>query len=272
MLLRPPLAAGNFYDIDKNMLRKQLDFFFRNVNTKSKKTDAPVRISPHDQYIHSGQVAAYSYTNLNKNNFIIIGANHFSIGSPFALMKNALWKTPVGEATIDDAVSDRIMKDSKLVELDATSHEEEFSIEVQLPFLLHKFGSVKMVPILVNNDVIDEAFIQNCKSVGRVLGRIVKSSDEWKLIGSSHLSRSLTKEQTVKADKSLLRYILKLDADGLLQKIAKSELDVCGYGALATTIFAAKEIGAKKSELLKYGTSLENEGKPIEGYASIIFY
>lgn len=273
MILRPPVSAGTFYEIDSNMLRKQLDFYFRNAAIKSKKRATLARLVPHSPYINSGQVAAHSYVNLAKSKFVIFGSNHSSYGANFALMKNSLWKTPIGEALVDDSFANKLLKESNLVEFDAIPHEDEFSIEVQLPFLLHKFGDVNILPVLVNNQIADNTLLESCKTVGVSIAKLMKKEGNWNLIGSSDLSQNLELEETERIDKLLLRAVRKLDVKGFFNVVNKTHARVCGYGAIATTIFAAKELGAKKAEVLKYGTSADlSEGREITGYASVIFY
>ena len=50
-------------------------------------------------------------------------------------------------------------------------------------------------------------------------------------------------------------------------------MTACGYGAMATTMIACKELGATKGELLKYATSGDVSGdkSSVVGYGSIIF-
>lgn len=266
------MSAGTFYEIDSGMLRKQLDFYFRSAATKAKKRDAMVRLVPHSPYTHSGQIAAHSYVNLSKSNFVILGTNHSLYGADFALMKNCIWKTPIGEALVDDNFANKLMKESKLVEFDAIPHEDEFSIEVQLPFLLHKFGDIKILPIVISNQVPDETLLDSCKSVGVSIARLIKKEGNWKLIGSSDLSRNMDESLTEKIDRVLLRHIAKLDAKGFFNAINKANANVCGYGAIATMLFAAKELGAKKAQVLKYGTSAGVGESGATGFASVIFY
>ena len=272
MILRPPVSAGTFYEINSDMLRKQLDFYFKNATTKLGKKDALVRLVPHSPYTISGQIAAHSYVNLGKSNFVILGSNHSMYGADFALMKNSLWKTPIGEALVDDDFANKLMKECNLVEFDAIPHEDEFSIEVQLPFLLHKFGYVKMLPIVVNNQMPDATFLESCEFVGKSIAKLMKREGNWKLIGSSDLSRHIEEETTEKSDRQILKSVKKLDTKGLFGAIAKTNASVCGYGTIATTIFAAKELGAKKADVLKYGTSANLGEREVTGYASVIFY
>lgn len=274
VILRAPTAAGTFYELNSDMLRKQLDFYFRNALVKTKRLTPLVAIVPHSEYIYSGQVAAHAYANMLKSNFIIFGSNHSGIGSNFALMKNSLWKTPVGETLVDDVLADRLLKGCELVEYDAIPHENEFSVEVQLPFLLHRFGDIKILPIVVNNQLPDESLLESCEVVGSSVAKLIKKEQNWKVICSSDLSQGTQKEFTERTDRQLIKSILKLDAGEFFDRIVENNAQVCGYASIATTIFAAKKLGARKGELLKYSTSADigEVDKAVTGYASIIFY
>ncbi|MBI1978538.1 MAG: AmmeMemoRadiSam system protein B [Candidatus Aenigmarchaeota archaeon] len=272
VFLRPPAAAGTFYEIDPSLLRKQIDFYFRNVVTKTRKGDSLASLAPHSPYTHSGQVAAHSFASMNKSNFIIIGSNHSPYGADFALMKNSLWKTPIGETLVDDSLANKLLKEAPMVEFDAIPHEDEFSIEVQLPFILHRFGDTKILPILVKNQLPDGIFLDTCRTVGTAISKLMKKESGWKLVGSSDLSKSMSDVTTEGTDKKLLKKIEKLDAKGFFDAVRRSGANMCGYGAIATTLCAAKELGLKNVKVLKYATSAELAEGEVTGYASVIFY
>ncbi len=274
VLLRPPVAAGTLYDLNSDNLRKQLDYLLGGAKTKKFKERVLGALVPHSSYIYSGEVAAEFYSGVEKSNFVILGSNHSTSGSTFAVMKNSLWKTPIGEVVVDDFFAERLLKECGLVEFDAFVHESEFSIEVQLPFLLHKMTEFKMLPLTINDQMPDKAFLENCRIVGKTVGKLAKAIGGWKVIGSSDLSRTMQKELTYLADKQLIRSISKLDAKGFFEKIKETGMNVCGYGTVAAAIYAVKEMGAKKARVLRYGTiaDLGEDQLPITGYASIIFY
>ncbi|MBI2542966.1 MAG: AmmeMemoRadiSam system protein B [Candidatus Aenigmarchaeota archaeon] len=272
VILRPPNAAGTFYDINSEMLRKQVDIFFRNADAKDRKRNIVAAIVPHSYYSYSGQVAAYAYANIDKSNFVILGTNHSRIGSNFALMKTGMWKVPTGDAIVDEFLANRLLKECNLIEFDVLPHENEFSIEVQLPFILHKFRDIKILPILVNNYLPDQILLEHCKMVGSAIGKLVKREKNWMIIGTSDFSQNI--KDVANTDSKLVKPILKLDPKGFFNRLNELNANVCGYGTIAATIFAAKEAGAKKAKLLKYGTSSDlGETLPTTtGYASIIFY
>ncbi len=73
--------------------------------------------------------------------------------------------------------------------------------------------------------------------------------------------------------KADIKFILKLDLDGFYDILNEKKVTACGYGAMATTMVACKELGATKGELLKYATSgdISGEKSSVVGYGSIIF-
>jgi AmmeMemoRadiSam system protein B len=65
---------------------------------------------------------------------------------------------------------------------------------------------------------------------------------------------------------------LALDPQGLYEVIRREDISMCGYGPTVAMLTAAKELGAKKAELIKYATSAEASGdrSAVVGYAGII--
>jgi AmmeMemoRadiSam system protein B len=274
-LLRAPAAAGSFYDIDIEMLRKQIETSFKKV-PQLKKKPVKAAIVPHAGYIYSGSVAAYSYSQLEKTNYIILGVNHYGIGTNFALMKKGLWKTPLGEVVISENVADKLLAECKLLEYDVIPHEHEHSIEVQLPFLQYKFGSdFKFIPIAILNEASDESFLDSCRLVGKAIAKIIKKEkDKWTILASSDFSHYIPKAFAEKTDKYIIKSILKMNESEFFSRVSERNASICGFGAIATSIVAANELGAKKAELLKYATSADvtQDDNSVVGYASIVMF
>jgi AmmeMemoRadiSam system protein B len=72
---------------------------------------------------------------------------------------------------------------------------------------------------------------------------------------------------------ALIEPILKLDVEKFYDVLEDRNVSACGYGAIASTIIACKELGATKGELLKYATSGDITGdiSSVVGYGSIVF-
>jgi AmmeMemoRadiSam system protein B len=276
--IRQPAAAGTFYSYDAETLKKQIsESFSHRLGPKGfKKQDFIAAIVPHAGYIYSGPVAAWVYSRIEKANYIIFGPNHTGIGPQFSLMKSGLWKTPFGEVAIQDEVAEKILKECKIVEHDVMAHQHEHSIEVQLPFLQYRYdGNFKFVPIVILNEFADDLLLEDCRLVGKAIANVIKKEKEkWIILASSDFSHYVPQKMAKKVDLSLIEEIKKLDEKRFFEKIAEKNASVCGFGGIASTIVAAKELGAKKAELLKYATSGDVTGEisSVVGYASIIIY
>ena len=75
-----------------------------------------------------------------------------------------------------------------------------------------------------------------------------------------------------KKDTQAIEAILALDEDELLKRVEEFNISMCGYAPAVSLIAAAKELGAKGAELVKYQTSGDTTGdySSVVGYAGII--
>ena len=276
-ILRPPAVAGTFYSLEPEMLKKQIDSCFKHKlgPKKIEKEKIVSAIVHHAGYVYSGPVAAWVYSRIEKANYIIVGPNHSGFGEKFAIMRNGLWKTPLGEIAIDEKMAQKIEKEVKILEYDVIAHEYEHSIEVQLPFLQFRFGNeFKFVPICVMNEFADDMLLESCKVIGKGIANALKGEKErWILIASSDFSHYIPQELAEKVDKELIKSIIKMDTKDFFDKINEKNASVCGFAPIAICMEFAKNVGAKKGRLLKYATSgdITGEYESVVGYASIIF-
>jgi AmmeMemoRadiSam system protein B len=277
MIVREPVVAGSFYEIDKEKLKKQINFCFSHkLGPKEiSKKYFKVGIVPHAGYEYSGPVATWVYARIPESNYIIIGPNHTGYGATFSIMKSGMWKTPLGEVIIDEKFANKLMENCKILEQDVLAHQNEHSIEVQLPFLQFRYKSnFKFVPICILNEFADNSLLEACKCIGEGIAKTIKSSKEdWIVLASSDFSHYLPYELARDIDNYLIDSILRLDVKEFFDRINEKLASVCGFGPIAIAMTVAKELKAKKSELLKYATSGDVTGdfSSVVGYASIIF-
>ena len=276
--LRPPVASGSFYSSDADSLKKQIvECFSHKLGPRGfKKQGFVAAIVPHAGYIYSGPVAAWVYSRIESANYIIIGPNHTGMGEQFAVMKSGLWKTPLGEIAIDERFAEKILNENKILSHDVVAHQHEHSIEVQLPFLQYKYGGdFKFVPTVILNEIADDALLENCRSIGKTIASAIKKQKEkWIILASSDFSHYIPQKEARSIDLSLIREIKKLDEEKFFNKILEKGASVCGFGPIAVAMIAAKELGAKKADLLKYATSGDVTGDTgsVVGYSSVIIY
>jgi AmmeMemoRadiSam system protein A len=148
------------------------------------------------------------------------------------------------------------------------AHLSEHSIEVQLPFLQYFKPDIKLVPI-----VLAYATGDTYKEIGKEIARAVKAlGRKVVIIASSDMTHYEPRESARTKDFKAIEAILKLDEDELLKRVGEFDITMCGYAPAVSLISAAKELGAKGAELVKYQTSGDITGdySSVVGYAGII--
>jgi AmmeMemoRadiSam system protein B len=276
MQVRTPAVAGMFYPSEKNKLTKLIEDCFLHQFGPGKKPPKKLEnkifgvICPHAGFVYSGPIACnslYSISSESPELFIIIGPNHWGIGRSVATMKDCEWQTPLGNVQVDSESAEEISKLSKTIELDYFSHTREHSIEVQIPILQNIFSNFKILPISLINQSKEVAM-----DVGLAIAKIARKKNVM-IIGSSDFTHYEPNEFAHEQDMALIEPILEMDVDKFYDVLQKRKVSACGYGAIASTIIACKDLGAIKGELLKYATSGDVTGdmSSVVGYGSIVF-
>jgi hypothetical protein len=181
-------------------------------------------------------------------------------------MTSGSWRTPLGEVKIDEGLGKAIHKSSNIIDADEQAHLYEHSIEVQLPFIQHLFGSdFRFVPICMM--LQDE---RTSIEVGNAVSRATRGKDVL-IIASTDFTHYESQSSAVRKDRKAIERILSIDATGLLRVVDEEGISMCGYGAVAAMLHAAKNLGANKGKLLKYATSGDTAGPmpQVVGYGSL---
>ncbi len=262
--MRAPAVSGQFYPRGKNDLEKQLKRCFEGVPQGERSVIGAV--VPHAGYIYSGNTAAHVYSVLPEaDTYIILGPNHTGYGSPVSVSTET-WSTPMGEVGIDIDFIKALPR--RIIDLDESAHKYEHSIEVQLPFLQHRFSGFNIVPICMRMQ--DE---ETATYVGNELAEATeKMNKKIVIIASSDFSHYKKYKVASDDDAYFISSILDLDIQGFYRKLYERNASVCGYGAIAAMLYASKKLGAKKGTLLKYSTSGDITGDltAVVGYAGIV--
>jgi len=276
-MLRKAVVAGSFYEDKKERLIEEIkQCFLKGPGEipEVKKGRGRIKgiVAPHAGYIYSGYVAAYAYhaiaTDGFPSKFIILGPNHHGYGSAVSIMTEGIWETPLGKVAID--------KEAKkywkgIIDNDEIAHRYEHSIEVQLPFLQFLSPEFTFIPICFGLQDYETA-----REVGEIIAGeknaiIIASTDFSHVSFAKFPSKDDIKEYVEKKDKMAIEEILKIDGKGLIEKVEKNNITMCGYGGVVAMLEAVKRRGATRAKLLKYATSYDIEpGTYCVGYASII--
>ena len=265
-MIREPAVSGQFYpsspDELKSMIRGMID-------EKATKEDVIGYYAPHAGYIYSGPVVGATISRVNlKDTFVIMGPSHTGMGAPFSIMTEGKWRTPLGDVEIDTELAKAILADSSYLKVDETAHAEEHSIEVQLPFIQYLRPDIKLVPITISH-----ANAATYRSIGRAIAKAIKDSGkEVVIVASGDMNHYESQKITQTKDRQAIESILKMEAGELLERVRDFKISMCGYGTAACLIYAAKELGNAKAELVKYQTSGDITGdySAVVGYAGIL--
>jgi hypothetical protein len=269
-----------FYAGTKESLRAQIEKCFTHrlgpgklPKVAEKKLQTIVGlVCPHAGYMYSGPVAAHAYYSLaadgKPDTVVLFGPNHTGHGSALALMKDGVWRTPLGDLEIDTETANLILKESSIIDIDDSAHAFEHSIEVQLPFLQYLYGSAfKFVPVcFLMQD------LQSSREVGAAVAKALADRNAL-VIASTDMTHYEPQKTAEQKDKAAIEAALSFDAERLYSTVEARRISMCGYGPTIAAITAAKALDAKKAELLCYKTSGDITGdySSVVGYASMMF-
>ena len=277
MRVRKPAVAGSFYPAEKDKLLQMIEGCFMHSYGPGKKPPAGKSrkmigmVCPHAGYMYSGPVAAHGYyqaSQLDTDLAIIIGPNHWGIGSSIATVKEGSWETPLGLVDVDSSTAEQVVKTSGIVDFDDYAHSQDHCLEVQIPMLQYIYKrKFRILPIIL---ILQDR--KTATDVGKAIAEIAKGKNVL-LIASSDFTHYEPNEQAHRKDNELIKAILELDIARYYTVLERLNISACGYGAIASIMTAAKMLGAEKGELLKYATSgdIAGDKSSVVGYASILF-
>lgn len=279
--IRRPHVASQFYEGNAEALRAQITSCFLHplgpkkipqINLHSHPRSIVGLICPHAGYAYSGPVAASAYYELaadgKPDTVVLLGPNHTSYGSALALMREGIWRTPLGDVQVDSALADAILHETTIVDVDETAHIYEHSIEVQLPFLQFLFGNAfKIVPICYLMQDYDSSV-----EIGRALAEALDATNTV-VIASSDLTHYEQAKIATAKDQAALKAITELNAELFYKTVETQNITACGYGPITSLIIYAAGIGLKEAKLLSYHNSgdITGDHSSVVGYAAVDF-
>jgi MEMO1 family protein len=225
---------------------------------------------PHAGYQYSGHVAGAVFAKIAlPRNIVILGVRHFPRGNSAAILTQGAWRTPLGDAEIDEKLAQSIQRACPLLVEDAVAHSGEHSLEVQVPFLQVLVPGFSFAPIALGTIRFEELV-----SVGEGIGRVLASApEEVLLLTTSDLNHYEDDATTRGKDAKALDRLLSLDARGLYDVCRNQEISMCGLGPAVAMLTALKSLGATQADLVRYATSGDVSGdrSAVVGYAGMIF-
>lgn len=259
--VRESMIAGSWYPGSKRELESMLDKFLE----KTEKRDLGrirVLIAPHAGYLYSGQVAAFSFKQVEDADYkkvIIMGPSHRHPLSGLSIGNYTHYKTPLGEVKISPLAKEMIQK-SDLINSIEDVHSMEHSVEIEIPFLQMVLRDFEIIPIVVGR--LSEA--QREEAADFLINYL---DDSTLLVVSTDLSHYHPYDSAAKLDTDSIDAITSLDYG------RAGECEMCGSEPVLIAIKIAQKMNLS-AEPLKYENSgdITGDKSGVVGYAAIAFY
>lgn len=268
-MLRLPAVAGRFYPSEPSELATLV-----NRLTKTEGGAERLRVHaclvPHAGYAYSGLVAGAVFSRIAvPPKILILGVRHFPRGQPAAILSSGAWRTPLGDAPIDEPLAQSLLAACPLLREDSIAHSSEHSLEVQLPFLQVLAPGFTFVPVALGM-IQFEALV----SLGEGIAEAIRAAgQDVLLLTTSDLNHYESEAVTREKDRRAIQCMLNLAPRELYDTCRNQQISMCGLGPAVIMLTVLNRIGAKKAELVKYATSADASGetKQVVGYAGMFF-
>ncbi len=296
---RPSSLAGNAYPSDPSSLREMLDNFFEPPKgpgrPSGQKYAKPLKaiVAPHIDLSRGGTTYAWAYKDLAEappaSLFVILGIAHYPTENLFAATTKD-FATPLGRAETDVGFIEALNERCEFNLLaDEFVHRYEHSVELQVIWLQHLFGEVRIVPIVCAGfeHLVDVG--ESPMSLPQVQGFIkaLRSTlDEWgepvTVIASVDLSHvGLRFGDRYPITPSILRWLESEDRL-FLEKVASGDEEgmfslirsdhnsrrVDAYPALYVML---KALGEISGEIRHYDQSIEGRNESVVTFGAVVF-
>jgi len=261
-MAREAAVAGQFYPGNPVELRKTIGSF---ISKTESPLDAKAVIVPHAGYIYSGSVAGEVFSAVRlPHRFILLGPNHTGRGAALALAPAGAWRTPLGDAKIDNEMNRRLSAECAELREDASAHRCEHALEVQLPFIQALQPEFTFSAIALRT--IDYSLLE---VLGRAMARLIRSLKEpVLLVASSDMTHYETAKEAAKQDQFAIDKVLAVDPQGLHQTVLEKNISMCGFAPTVAVLTACRELGATSGRLIRY----TNSGEASGDYSRVVAY
>lgn len=269
--IRPSPIAGTWYTADPDQLQKEIEGYIEQANPPKLHGEVIGLVSPHAGYRYSGPVASHAYKTVKGQTYkyvVVLSPMHQYYPKPILTSAHDTYRTPLGDIPLAkdkiDKISEILQKDTG-IGLSPILNDSEHSLEIQLPFLQYSLhGSFSLIPIMLRDQRR-----QLSRILGAVLADILRD-ESCLFVASSDLSHFYPEEVANQLDNSVLQKIANFSPDGLFNLKDQGKGHACGLGAIASVLWAAKDLGATSATLLKYDTSASSTGdrSSVVGYGA----
>lgn len=250
-----PSFAGSFYPSDPDRLAALV----RDLSGPP----LPMRnglgmVVPHAGMVYSGKTAGMAYSRApdRVEQVILCAPSHRVFVDRAVTLDAGILNTPMGAVAVDTGAVEKL----KAFGLQSAVLAEH-SLEVQLPFILDRWPSAKVIPVVTGSD--DPSFLEE------LAGILHSRFPEAFFIASSDLSHFHPVSQAEKLDMMVRKAFLALCPRDFVSALSRGG-EACGRGPMLTLLHFASLAGASRAMEIHYSTSADAGGdrREVVGYFS----
>ena len=268
-MLRLPAVAGQFYPADPRELTRLVRKFAAE-DPETRKIRVRACLVPHAGYIYSGGVAGAVFARIHlPSRVLVLGVRHSPMGEDLAILSEGAWRTPLGDAPLDEPLAQRIKEACPALREDGVAHSREHSLEVEIPFLQILDPGFSFVPVAVGTLRFEELH-----ELGMGLAKVLREyQEEILIVTSSDMNHYEPDDTTRIKDAKAIDRMKAVDAGGLFEVCRRENISMCGLGPAVAMLTAINELGVAGGEVVRYATSGDVNGDrdSVVGYAGMIF-
>jgi len=275
---RVPVAAGRFYSANKESLTRDIADLFATCKKSPENLKIRAIISPHAGYVYSGKIAASAISTTSRdakfNNIFIIGSSHVMAFEGASVYYGGDYITPLGRVLVNRQIADKLRRENKVFNFPVTAHNQEHSIEVQIPLIQYYYThQPKIVPIIIgtsNNNTLKQ-ITDALKPWFTPENLFIISSDfsHYPSQKDARIIDNLTAEGIISGDPQVFLATLKKNSSRSVPGLATS---MCGYTSGLVLMRLAEEnknLAFKRIDYCNSGDSPYGDKDGVVGYHAI---
>ncbi len=263
--VRPSPIAGTWYEGNPKSLASHVDEYFSSVKLPPLSGDVIAVIVPHAGHQYSGGVAAHAFAALRGRTpelVVVLSPFHHLSQHSLITTKHQAYSTPLGNIEVDRPALAELRANLE-IPITEIENDKEHSLEIELPFLQRIFDhEFKLLPLMIRSQEAETA-----QQLGEALGHILKNKNAI-LVASTDLSHFYDQKTANFLDAEMLKRFESFDPNSIFEAEETGQGFACGRAAVASALWASKELGANQVKILKYATSGEVTGD----FSSVVGY
>ncbi len=272
--VRPSPIAGSWYYASAAALKRSTEQYLNEAQNPAISGEIVGIVAPHAGHRYSGAVAGHAFKPVMGCSYprvVIVSPMHHYYRDQVLVSAHDAYETPLGKIMVDHAMLDAIsqeLMDDVAIALTPIRHDQEHSLEIELPFLQCALqGDFSLVPIMLRDQSA-----RLSQALGKAIAEVCADFPAL-LVASSDLSHFFPLEQAKVLDQMVLNQVESFSPEALYRLHSHGYGHACGLAAIAAVMWASLNLGAENCTVLKYDTSaaVTGDDASVVGYGAAVF-